>query len=237
MTDLMRTAPGSTTPVDRLERASLSSVTSSASRLLACGAAAGPLFVAGALAQVLTRPGFDLTRHAVSLLSNGSWGWVQIASFLVTGSLAIAGAVGMRRLMRGVPGGRWAPALLGVFGAGLVSAGVFRADPSRGFPPGTPDSASAVASWHGGLHMISGSLSFIALIAACFVLARYFGAPGYRRSAMGSCVAGALCAVGVASGPAPAGSLFLFLGVAIAWLWVSMTEARLIGERPIQLSS
>jgi hypothetical protein len=37
--------------------------------LLACGVVAGPLFVAVALLQVLTRQGFDLTRHRISLLA------------------------------------------------------------------------------------------------------------------------------------------------------------------------
>jgi hypothetical protein len=47
--------------------------------LLALGAAAGPLYVIVGLAQILTREGFDWTRHALSLMSNGAWGWVQVA--------------------------------------------------------------------------------------------------------------------------------------------------------------
>jgi hypothetical protein len=69
-------------------------VTKGTRRLLACSVAAGPLFLAAALIQALTRPGFDLTRDAVSLLSIGSLGWIQIANFLLTGVLFVAAAAG-----------------------------------------------------------------------------------------------------------------------------------------------
>jgi hypothetical protein len=46
--------------------------------------------------QILTRDGFDLDRHALSQLALGSWGFVQIANFLVTGVLVIAAARGLR---------------------------------------------------------------------------------------------------------------------------------------------
>ena len=49
--------------------------------LLTCGAAAGPLYALTGLVQILTRPGFDARRHALSLLSNGEFGWVQIGNF------------------------------------------------------------------------------------------------------------------------------------------------------------
>jgi hypothetical protein len=55
------------------------------------------LFVAVSLGQAFTRSGFDLTRHPLSLLSNGALGWLQITNFVVTGVLTLAGAVGLRR--------------------------------------------------------------------------------------------------------------------------------------------
>src|SRR4051812_33053321 len=53
--------------------------------LLLAGAAAGPLFTASALVQMATRDGFDLRRHALSQLSTGSSGWIQMATFVLTG--------------------------------------------------------------------------------------------------------------------------------------------------------
>jgi hypothetical membrane protein len=56
---------------------------------LLAGVVAGPLFVTTAVVQVLTRDGFDLVRHPISLLANGPFGWVQSANFVVAGLLSI----------------------------------------------------------------------------------------------------------------------------------------------------
>jgi hypothetical protein len=42
--------------------------------LLACGVVAGPLFVVVATLEALTRRGYDLGRHPISLLSLGDFG-------------------------------------------------------------------------------------------------------------------------------------------------------------------
>jgi hypothetical protein len=115
-----------------------------------------------------------------------------------------------------------------VVGAGLVGGGVFRPDPSGGYPPGTPPGASAVSSWHGVLHEVCGSAAFIALVVVCFMLARRYRASGQRGMAAWSLAAGVLCAVGVASGGAPHGTLSLFARVSIALLWAAVASARLI---------
>ena len=63
------------------------------------------LLTAGAsYAQVLTRAGFDLKRHAISMLTLGDQGWIQSANFEITGLLVLACAVGMRRVLRSGPG-------------------------------------------------------------------------------------------------------------------------------------
>ena len=83
-----------------MERAgsnSASSETTMTRVLLACGVVAGPVYVGVGLIQMLVRDGFDIRRHALSLLSNGDLGWIQVANFLVTGLLVIVGAAGMRR--------------------------------------------------------------------------------------------------------------------------------------------
>src|SRR5918994_2498712 len=65
--------------------------------LLTAGALAGPIYLVVYFVQAFTRADFDITRHPASVLSNGELGWIQITSFLVTGLLLIAGAIGMRR--------------------------------------------------------------------------------------------------------------------------------------------
>ena len=67
--------------------------------LLGYGVIAGPIYVLAVAAQMATRDGFDPTRHAASQLANGDLGWIQIATFLVTGAMTIAAAVGVRRAL------------------------------------------------------------------------------------------------------------------------------------------
>jgi hypothetical membrane protein len=105
--------------------------------LLTGGIIAGPIYILVGLVEVLTRPGFDPTRHDLSLMANGDWGWVHVALVIGTGLLTIGAAMGLRRALHGSRGGTWGPLLIGLYGVGLVGAGIFSADPAFGFPPGT----------------------------------------------------------------------------------------------------
>ena len=158
---------------------------SSTRRLLNAGLVAGPLVLAVGFAQAFLREGFDLHRHASSQLALGDLGWIQSLNFIVAGVLMLAFAFGARRVLRGTPGGFWAPLLLGVFAISHVLVGVFTTDPAFGFPPGpgTPAGLPAydTASTHAMLHSLFGGIGFNALMIACFVLARHFGR---RRPAM-----------------------------------------------------
>jgi hypothetical protein len=198
--------------------------------LLGYGVIAGPLYVAVSLTQALTRDGFDLTRHQWSLLSNGALGWLQIANFAVTGLMVVAGAAGLRRALGSGRGATWAPRLVGVYGAGLVCAGVFRADPALGFPPGTPDGVGTI-SWHGVLHFVSAGIGFTCLVAACFVVARRFAAEGRRDWATYSRVTGVLFLAGfiaVATGAGSVAANLAFVGaILVAWGWLTALSVHL----------
>ena len=128
------------------------------------------------VAQILTRTGFDITRHPLSLLSLGAGGWIQVANFLLTGFLAIACAVGMRRRLLHSPGGLWGPLLIATFGLGMIIAGLAPPDPLLGFPPGAPAGIPAQISGNAVFHGIGFLISFLSLIAACFL----FGWRFYR---------------------------------------------------------
>ncbi|MPZ95157.1 MAG: DUF998 domain-containing protein [Propionibacteriales bacterium] len=197
-------------------------------RLLACGIAAGPLYIAVVLGQVLTRDGFDLTRHSASILANGDQGWIQISNFLVAGALTIAAAVGLRRALGEGTGRTWGPRMLGLFGVGLLGAAVFRADPALGFPVGTPADYNEV-SWHGMLHLVVGAVGFIGLIAACLIVARRFRSRGRRGLAAYSTTSGVLFGaafVGIAAGAGrPAFTVGFAVAVVIGWAWVAVTSA------------
>jgi hypothetical membrane protein len=191
--------------------------------LLTCAAVAAPLWAVVSLTQAATREGFDLTRHPLSALSNGSLGWLQITNFLVAGVLAVVGSVGLRRVLRGTPGGKWAPRLVLVSGIGMAAAGVFVMDPADGFPVGTPAGMPQTMTWHSYGHMAAGSITFISLIAGCYVLGRHFSRAGNRAYAIASRVAGTALLIGDgwAMSGGKAGSLTLAVGAITAMLWVS----------------
>lgn len=208
--------------------------------LLACGVVAGPIYIIVGGIEMLTRPGFDPTRHDLSLMSNGDWGWVHISLFVLTGLLTIAGAVGMRRVLTGSRGGNWGPILIGIYGLGLIGAGFFVADPALGFPPGTPANAHTV-SWHGLLHFVSGGIGFLGLIAACFVFARRFATQRLRGWAVYSVATGVFffaAFVGIAVGSNSVGTittiviLTFTVAVVIGWAWISAMAMKLLIERP-----
>jgi hypothetical protein len=212
--------------------ASTATATNRTSALLACGVVAGPLYVVVALVQVLTRDGFDLSRHPLSLLSLGDLGWIQIANFVVAGLLAVGFAVGMRRVLEPGRGRTWGPLLVGAFGVGLIMGGVFVADPGAGFPPGAPAGAPEQLSWHGMLHAIAPPLAFLSLIVACFVFARRFAARGQRGWAA-YCAATGVALLGILAWPNPdTVSVQLAVAVVLGFAWVSVLAARLLTELP-----
>ncbi|HEV2415151.1 MAG TPA: DUF998 domain-containing protein [Candidatus Dormibacteraeota bacterium] len=191
--------------------------------LLGYGVLAGPVYVVAALVQGMARPGFDLLHDDVSLLSNGNLGWIQIANFILTGVFVIAAAAGMARALNGRS--TWGPRLLAVFGAGLIAAGIFVADPMNGFPVGTPAGHPVSVSWHGMLHIAAAGIGFLCLVAACIVLARMFGREGRRSWMAYSLVTGVvflLAFAGVASGSTSAAVVIGFwVGVVIAFSWIA----------------
>jgi hypothetical membrane protein len=187
-----------------------------AAALLTAGALAGPLYVISGVAQAALRPGFDIRRHAISVLENGDLGWIQVTTFLLTGALTVAGAVGLRRAADTVR----APRLLALYGLGLICAGIFRADPVPGFPPGTTTSE---VSWRGLLHLACGAIGFVGFVGACLVLGRRYARQDRRGWALWSRVTGVLflaAFVGIASGGgSPVLNLAFTAAVLLGWAW------------------
>jgi hypothetical protein len=155
-------------------------------------------------------PGHQLDRHRADGCRRGHW----LPRALVTGV-----------------GRRSAPVLLGVDGAGLVGAGIFRADPMGGFPLGTPDGPPAVPTVHGTLHLVCAGVGFLALIAAAFVLAVRFRGQGRHGRAVSSAATGLAFVAGfagLASGStASATNLAFTAAVLLVWAWLSSTSAHL----------
>lgn len=198
--------------------------------LLACGVAAGPLYVLVAAAQASTRDGFDIRRHAVSLLSNGDWGWIQITNFVAVGVLVVFAAVGMSRALGARQGGTWGPRLIGIYGLSMVASGLLVADPAFGFPIGVPEGPPAEATWQGVGHFAAGAIGFTALVGACFVFARHLvddkGWSAYTLTT-GVVFFGSFVAV-AAGGGASWANLTFTAGVVLAWTWLSLMTGNIL---------
>jgi hypothetical protein len=210
--------------------------------LLTCGILAGPIYILVSALEILTREGFDITRHTWSVLSNGDWGWVHIVNFLVTGLLTILGAMGLRQSLKGEKGGTWGPILLAVYGLCLVAAGIFKADPVDGFPPGTPLGTPTTISTSGMLHFLFGMIGFVALIAASITFFRLFRSLRQDGFAWFSLATGVYFLVGfmsiiVLSGLGSIGPIIALLAftaaIILSWVWFSLLSWRVARDSRI----
>ena len=200
--------------------------------LLACGILPGPLFFVDAIIQALTRPGYNVRQNAISQLSLGDLGWIQIASFILTGLLAVACATGVRQMLKGQNGGTWGALLIATFGLGLILAGIFPPDPAFGFPPGSPAGPAASMSGHASLHALGFFVSMLSAIINCFVFARRFGALQQRGWA-GYCIASGVAApvvIVLSMLFMSWAGVIVALAGAVVFGWVSATSARLRSE-------
>jgi hypothetical protein len=194
--------------------------------LLGWGVVAGPWYLLVGTVLAVTRAGFDLTRHQLSLLMLGDGGWMQRTNLIVSGLMTIAAAVGFHRALRGSRAATWAGVLLGVYGVGLLGSGTFPPDPMAGFPVGEPEEATV----NGILHLSFGMVQFLALPAAAVVVAGWFAERGDRGTARYSRLSAAAVVVGFVGGAAlsstAAGVGLLWLAVVAGWAWLLITSLR-----------
>ena len=208
---------------------------------LVAGAVGPALFVLVFLLEGATRLGYSPWRHQVSQLSLSDQGWEQVANFLVCGVLVLAFALGLRRSLGTGKGMTFGPLLLVIFALGLLVAGLFRADPALGYPPGVPMPAPQTA--HGTIHGLAGLVVFVSLPAACFATARRFaGDPRWRGWAaysiltgllvLASFIASNVAAVLDATGAVPDAPTGLLqrVGIIAGWAWITFLALRLLRD-------
>lgn len=148
-------------------------------RAITAGALAAPLLVGLWAVQAAIRSGYDPTRHPISLLALGDWGFVQIAGFVITGLLVVTLAGGYARLFSEGVGRTWLPRLVGATGVGLIISGIFLADAGAGFPAGAPAGAPEL-SWHGIVHEVGFTLVMLSWVATLIILFRRYRRTGER---------------------------------------------------------
>ena len=196
--------------------------------LLGCGVLAGPLYLVVGIAQALLRDGFDFSRHPLSVLANGPGGWMQTANFVITGLLVLGAAIGFRRAL--APKSRALSVFLGAFGASVLAAAVFRADPMDGFPVGTPLGPPTSISTFGLIHFAVGGLGFICLAVSCFLAARALSHSNSRSLARLSVLCGVIVLLGffgTVAIPNASPVLGIWIAVVVGWTWLSVLSRHL----------
>ena len=203
---------------------------------LIAGAIAGPLYVGVGTLEAVLRDGFDIRIHSLSLLANGAGGWIHSTIMVVTGLLTIIGAIGVSTVQKRA--GRRSYAMitgLVVYGLGVATAGLLRADPAEGFPIGTPPGPPMVITASGVGHLVAGGIGFLGLIVACLACARRSARAGDRIWTVCSAVIGLYYLVafaGIASGAGhPVINIAFTVAVALGWGWLTALCIRALKGR------
>jgi hypothetical protein len=121
-------------------------------------------------------PGYSPTRMFVSELSLGTYGWIQILNFVLTGTLMLAFGRGLAAHFTTGAASRAGPVLVQIIGVSLIASGPFTTDPSSMFDQ---------ATGHGVVHGIFGALVFTFAPLSCFVFYRRFRSDSVWRPLAG----------------------------------------------------
>ncbi|MFU8853606.1 DUF998 domain-containing protein [Micromonospora sp. SL1-18] len=187
--------------------------------MLGWGVVAGPFYLLFGLTLAVTRPGFDLTRDALSLLLIGDLGWLQWLNLVLSGLMSIVAAIG---LLRTPEWSRTAGVLVAVYGACLVLSAIFPPDATESFPPGAGGGEFTTA---GILHFVFGGVAFVSVGIAAIIAGSWLN----RRQSRGttwSRIAGVVIIVAFLAGGAlsafPGGVGLIWITVLVTWAWLAM---------------
>ena len=89
-----------TSPLTEAPRTGFDTAAAVTRSLLGWGVVAGPFYVTVGIVLAATRPGFDLTRHPLSVLMLGDQGWMQRTNLVLSAGMVLAASYGMLRTVR-----------------------------------------------------------------------------------------------------------------------------------------
>lgn len=191
-------------------------------RWLGTTAACGVLYFFAAVAVLhFLRPDYDPISRVASNYAVGPYGWLMTIAFFAFAWSLFALALGF--YLSQVPTRRYltASVLLGIAGLGLVGSGIFPTDVTTDDSPSTPV---------GFIHIFSGVISFICIVAAALLLSRRFKqdkwwqpfyAPAFSLAL--ASLAGFAAFFVIKAMQLPIGGLGerVFLGLVLLWIFVT----------------
>lgn len=176
----------------------------------------GPaVFVAVFLVLGAVKPGYDAAARFVSEGSIGELGWIQIANFVLLGTMLLAFAAALWNGYGNETSGRIGAGLIAAVGVSLVFAGVFVTDPG-----------TKIVSRHGLVHVIASMVVFGGLMLACLAFA-------WRLHASGGFAAYSVAtAIFIPIGIVVTNAAGRWIGLAqralivVAWSWITVLAWR-----------
>lgn len=159
--------------------------------------------IAGALSFALTeiqsvvRAGYDPWQQAMSALSLGPHGWVQMLNMIGFGIAVLTTVEPWRRILRGDRGETWYPILTALLGASFVVVGLVVQDPAPGYDP---DGRHLTAMTGLGItHIAVGGVAALSSVLGFLVMAaRFAGDSTWRGWALYSWLTAAVVVVAIA---------------------------------------
>jgi hypothetical protein len=149
-------------------------------RRLSLGLAAGIGSLAITTVEGAMRENFNPWHQAISALSLGPGGWVQMINLVAFGLVVLTTVGPWRRILAGGRGAAAYPLLTAVVGICFVGVGLIRQDPAPGYDP---DQFRLTAPTPLGLmHLaIAGVAAVSSVVALCVIAARLARDPAWRR--------------------------------------------------------
>jgi hypothetical protein len=151
--------------------------------------AIGLLSLALTTIQGIVRPGYDAWHQAVSALSLGPGGWVQMVNLIGFGTAVLTTVPTWRRILAGRKGGSVYPLLTAMLGVSFIVVGAIPQDPAPGYDPAGL-ALQAPTPW-GLAHLTVAGVAALSSVAGLFVMAaRFAGDPAWRGWTLYSVAAG-----------------------------------------------
>ena len=130
------------------------------------------MFLGLTTVQGLIRPGFDSWHQAVSALSLGPGGWLQMVNLVAFGAAIASTTPAWRRLLAGGRGSASYPILTAAIGISFVVVGLVKQDPAPGYDP--EGLGLEVPTALGLVHLAVAGVAAGCSVASLFVIARRF---------------------------------------------------------------
>lgn len=129
------------------------------------------------------REGFDPWQQAVSALSLGPGGWLQMINLSAFGLVLLTTVGAWRRILSGARGGRSYPVLTALVGLAFIGVGVIPQDPAPGY---NPNGILVAAPTPLGLaHLTIAGVAALSSVVGLLVMARRFARdPAWRHWAL-----------------------------------------------------